>query len=871
MARTKYAVRGLAVVSAAVLAAGLAMPAVAATGAEARLALSAQAAELPEATGEEKENALAAIGVVPDGEWLILPDRSFVSRLLRDAKSEPLLEVRAAARAALDVEGAEAATLFIRSEIFVAVEKDESRIRQEQLAKQQSRAAKQRALAYLEIPATPELLDLPDDQFIRRVGALMTQPWSTRVQAGVNTALRGEAPVWKAFIETGVIAAHRADVEADIQAQKDKTEAEKEALRQQDIKRRAASVVAWLPTDGELVLSSDNFIRKIREKAVADSEVAAAAFAAILSPEPAVWAAFLETGVHAASARDSKIALDKEIAANRKVALEIQTKAEKTLVRPALVAAAKAALAGTPADVALFLRVGQFDALTQSLSTTTPKRKGWWVRGADGDAVLTSGDSAGAASAPIADVTWKVVDGLAAAEGNCFSFESTDRPGHYLRPTGSRVQLLPSDGGTEFRNAATWCATKGLTGSGVSLESKSQPGRYLRHLGTELWVANKDGQNAFDRSCGYNENATWLIDAPDPKTAPKPAPVKDPCSDVAAFYDYGNGDTGLWLFDGVGGGKVSTPMPWRSGQGFWDVNRAKPVSGDFNGDGKLDIAALYDDGGNGTSLWLFDNVRGSATPKPRRMWQTNPGHWALSSSTPVAGDFDGNGKDDVAVFYNYGGGHTRLFLFDRVAAPSTEPYNHVTWDSGPGFWDPNRSKPVAGDFNADGRADIAAFYDNGGNTTAVWLFDNVRGGSASAAPRKTWQTGDGHWALSSSTPLSGDFDGDGKADVAVFYNYGGGRTRLFLFDRVATPSTALPYDRMTWDSHPNPWHQENAKPVAGDFNGDGKTDIAAFYPAGNGQTQIWSFDAVSGTNVAPRMAWDSGPGNWQWESGRPVN
>ncbi|MEV6638448.1 AbfB domain-containing protein, partial [Actinoplanes sp. NPDC051470] len=657
--------------------------------------------------------------------------------------------------------------------------------------------------------------------------------------------------------------AHRADVDAFIQEQHDKTEAEREALRQKDIKRRAASVVAWAPSEGELTLANDNFIRKIRDKAVTGSEVSAAAFDAILSPEPAVWAAFIETGIHAASARDKQIALDKEIAENRRLALEIQTRAEKTLVRPALVAAAKAALAGTPADVALFLRAGQFDALAQSIRSTTPKRAGWWVRSAVGDASLTSGDSAGAPPAPIADVTWKVVDGLA-GEG-CFSFESTQRPGHYLRPVGFRVQLQPSDGSTEFKNAATWCAKKGLGGPGVSLEAKAQPGRYLRHLGAELWIADNSGANASDRACGFNENATWLIDAPGPQTAPKPAPVKDPCSDVASFYDYSNADTGLWLFNGVGGGTVSTKLAWRPGAGQWDANRAKPVAGDFNGDGKLDIGAFYDNGGNTTALWLFDNVRGPAAP--RKVWETGVGHWALSSSTPLAGDFDGDGKDDIAVFYNYGGGHTRLFLFDRVSTPGSEPYNHVTWDSGAGQWDPNRAKPVAGDFNGDGKLDIGAFYDNGGNTTALWLFDNVRG---PAAPRKVWETGVGHWALSSSTPLAGDFDGDGKDDIAVFYNYGGGHTRLFLFDRVSTPGSE-PYNHVTWDSGAGQWDPNRAKPVAGDFNGDGRTDLAAFYSYPDDQTRLWAFDAVSSTNAAPRAAWDSGPGNWAWGRGRPVS
>ena len=860
MARTRYAVRGLAVVGAATLVVGLAMPAVAAPGAGVRAAAQAAAMDLPEATGEEKEKALAAIGVVPDGEWLILPDRSFVSRLLTDPKSAPLTEVRAAAQAALNTEGTDAATLFIRSEIFGAVDKDESRIRQEQLAKQQAREAKQRALAYLEIPATPELLDLPDDQFIRRVGALMTQPWSTRVQAGVNTALRGEAPVWKAFIETGVIAAHRADVEADIQAQKDKTEAEKEALRQQDLKRRAASVVAWAPTAGELTLSSDNFIRKIEEKAVAGSEVAAAALAALRSPEPTVWAAFIETGIYAADARDKKIALDKKAAADRKLALELQTKAEKTLVRPALVAAAKAALAGSDADVDLFLRVGQFTALTQSISTTTPKRKGWWLRSAAGDASLTSGDSAGAPSAPIADVTWKVTEGL--GDQDCFSFESKDKPGHYLRPTGFRVQLLPSDGGTEFKNAATWCAKKGLTGSGVSLESKSQPGRYLRHLGTELWAAKKGGQAAYDRSCGYTENATWLIDAPDPKTAPKPAPVKDPCSDVAAFYDYSNNDTGLWLLDGLGEGGVTGNLAWRSGGGQWDVNRAKPVSGDFNGDGKLDIAAFYSYPNDQTKLWIFDDVKGGRV-KSRVAWDSGVHNWGWGRGTPLAGDFNGDGKTDIASFYDYSNSDAAIFLFDGLGGGTVSVKS--MWRSGPGGWDVGRAKPVAGDFNGDGKAELGAFYSYPTDQTKLWLFNNIAG--PTVTQRTAWDSGIHNWGWGRGTPVAGDFNGDGKAEIASFYDYSNSNASIFLFDGLGGGSTSV---KSVWSAGAGQWDMSRAKPVAGDFNGDGKTDVGAFYSYPNAKTRFWAFDNVAGSAVTTRLAWDSGEGNWDWGRNRPV-
>jgi hypothetical protein len=337
---------------------------------------------------------------------------------------------------------------------------------------------------------------------------------------------------------------------------------------------------------------------------------------------------------------------------------------------------------------------------------------------------------------------------------------------------------------------------------------------------------------------------------------------------ITAFYDYGNARTGLWLFDGVAGPeKPALRMPWDSTAGHWDPARAKPVTGDFTGDGKLDVAAFYDDGGNTTSLWLFDNVGGTAIPAPRKVWQTGVGHWALSSTTPLAGDFDGDGKADIAAMYHYGGGHVRTFLFDRVATPGSTPFNHVTWDSGPGQWDPARAKPVSGDFNKDGKTDIAALYDNGGNTTALWLFDNVVG---TAWPRKMWQTGEGHWALSSTTPLAGDFDGDGKADIAAVYHYGNYHVRMFLFDRVATPESG-PYNRVTWDSGPGQWDPARAKPVAGDFDNDGKADIAALYNYDNANTGLWLFDRVAaGGTPFNRKVWESGNGNWYWPSGTPV-
>jgi hypothetical protein len=114
--------------------------------------------------------------------------------------------------------------------------------------------------------------------------------------------------------------------------------------------------------------------------------------------------------------------------------------------------------------------------------------------------------------------------------------------------------------------------------------------------------------------------------------------------------------------------------------------------------------------------------------------------------------------------------------------------------------------------------------------------------------------------------VAGDFNGDGRAEIGAFYNYDGARTRLFVFDNVAGAATG----RQAWDSGPGAWDWNRTKPVAGDYNGDGRAEIATFYTYDNAQTRLFVFDNVAGTATA-RQAWDSGPGNWDGNRGNPVN
>jgi hypothetical protein len=322
---------------------------------------------------------------------------------------------------------------------------------------------------------------------------------------------------------------------------------------------------------------------------------------------------------------------------------------------------------------------------------------------------------------------------------------------------------------------------------------------------------------------------------------------------LPVLYDYSNGLTRLWLFRNVGQSPMTTQITWDSGAGNWDTWRSTPVSGDFDGDGKTDAAAFYNYGGAHTRMFLFPDVNGSGPVAPRQVWDSGAGNWDAGRSTFVAGDFDGDGRSEIGGFYNYGNGHTRLWVFSGIGGTIS---TRIAWDSGPGNWDAGRSTFRTGDFDGDGRSEIGAFYNYDGGLTRLFVFAGVNG---AATTRVAWDSGAGNWDAGRSTFVAGDYDADGRTDLGGFYNYGGGHTRLFTFTGIAGNASV----RQVWDSGAGNWDAGRHRVVARDFDGDGDTEIGAFYDYGGSLTRLFLFsDVVSSGPVNVRAVWESGAGNW---------
>nr|BFF00556.1 hypothetical protein GCM10020241_22310 [Streptoalloteichus tenebrarius] len=456
------------------------------------------------ATFDDKVRAASALGIVASNELLVLNDRNFVFALWRQAKGA---EVRASAELALGGTDADCAT-WIKLGIHDAVKRDQSNEQRDAEAARIARELKRNAAMVIGIEPTAEMLVLSYKDFVYDLWKRASGP---KVKAAALDAFGKDEAGQKAFLAEGIRKAHEQDQLDAIEKDQQANEAEKARQRDRAAKQRAMRQVLGVePTDGMLALSDDNFIREVWNRAKPDTEVQSAAVAALRSSDPAVWKRFIDTGIYEANDRDKANELRKQEEADKRRLLEIQTRAEKSLVHPGLVDAAKDALAAGPGAVSWFLRIGQYgNALVQSLQADTVGVRGWYIRhNSDGPARIDPGNPVPAKGLG-ADAHWRVLPGLANTE--CHSFEVADRPGVYLRQENLRVLVAKSDGSEQFRRDATWCSRPGLMGEAVSLESFSAKGRFLRHINAELWAANDSGEHWFDNPKLFKVDASWRV------------------------------------------------------------------------------------------------------------------------------------------------------------------------------------------------------------------------------------------------------------------------------------------------------------------------------------------------------------------------
>ncbi len=208
------------------------------------------------------------------------------------------------------------------------------------------------------------------------------------------------------------------------------------------------------------------------------------------------------------------------------------------------------------------------------------------------------------------------------------------------------------------------------------------------------------------------------------------------------------------------------------------------ASGDFNGDGKIDLIWMY--GSQATMSVLLGN--GDGTFQPAKNDELD---FAFASPVMVTGDFNDDGRLDLAAIDQYS---TDVVVFFGNGDGTFQPERtYLTQD--PANW------IVAADINGDGRTDLAVTdynYDK-----VVVLLSN---GDGTFQPIST-----GPEVSELGFVVPGDFNGDGKTDLLV----AGEGASLLLGNGDGSFQPGLDVEDFSSEDFLG----------AGDFNRDGKLDV----------------------------------------------
>lgn len=236
-----------------------------------------------------------------------------------------------------------------------------------------------------------------------------------------------------------------------------------------------------------------------------------------------------------------------------------------------------------------------------------------------------------------------------------------------------------------------------------------------------------------------------------------------------------------------------------------------PISGDFDGDGLTDVAVRRP----GTQFWYVKNSSGVDKISGHSDGITRQRFGLRASDVPVIGDYDGDGLDDLAVFRP-----STQFWYVRNSSGTDRMTGNGDGITRFRFGTSSDDIPVPADYDGDGVTDIAVRNP----ASKEWRIRNSSGidhlsGRTDGITRRTFGS------RQEDIPVRGDFDGDGKDDIAV--------RRPSTYYWYVLNSSGSNYNSDRGDGIQRVVFGRNASdiPIPADYDGDGITDIAVRRPS----------------------------------------
>lgn len=354
---------------------------------------------------------------------------------------------------------------------------------------------------------------------------------------------------------------------------------------------------------------------------------------------------------------------------------------------------------------------------------------------------------------------------------------------------------------------AQWVDGPGIAtySNGAMLQTANCDTHWIRVL-----RGGRDWPNANHAACETNFHNFLATDGvldPTNKASYKAAYI--PCVDMSyEGWDLSTGISwcranyaGALVIDDYDGDKVSDPVVWRPSSGVWwtrksssnqqhgeqwGVSTDQPIFGaDFDGDRIADHA--YKRPSNSTYYILPST--GTCQPPLVPHVSTRGCSWNsgwTSTDIPVPADYDGDGKTDIAA-RSVGGG---LHYIPSSGGACPAPFTSATYSGVAGCSataGTTGDKPLVGDYNGDGRTDIAWHSPSGGSPPTAQIWVRLTGGGT--CPPYFATSGSNCYTntfLTTDVPVTGDFDGDGISDI-MWWDTAGLRFNTWGLSAITCP------------------------------------------------------------------------------------